>query len=302
MIEKNSHVFSITSHNSLEETPYIDESRESLVEISQYINHLYKTVKETDQIPIKEIEQYIIPLISKASTFPHLFQFFHHDYPSTEYICRHNLGVTIVSTIIAKWLDLSLRDIERVAMSALLRDIGNVKIPSTILNKPGKLTKTEFEILKEHTIFGQQLISQSEGGYEDIAIVALQHHEREGGQGYPFGLRSEQIHLFSKIVAIADIFMAMLSKRSYKEANPLFQVIKQMHHEMYGKLAPDIAIIFLRRILDLLTGQKVILSDGQTAKIIMINKYHLFKPLIQIGEEIIDLSIHPELEIERLMD
>lgn len=91
-----------------------------------------------------------------------------------------------------------------------------MKIPLEILNKPGRLTDEEYAIMKKHTIWGYELIKETVGTTKRQALVALQHHERMDGSGYPFGLQRAQIDPFSRIVAGADVFHAMSSRRVYR--------------------------------------------------------------------------------------
>ncbi len=108
--------------------------------------------------------------------------------------------------------------------SAPLHDIGKIRIPDAILNKPGRLTKEEFDCIKTHTTAGREILQQTIQGIEsagylhDATDMAAYHHERWDGGGYPEGLRGEEIPLGARLMALADVTDALLSKRSYKEA------------------------------------------------------------------------------------
>lgn len=131
------------------------------------------------------------------------------------YFINHAVNSAIFSALIAKAVGFSLDDVKLLVYAAVIHDVGNVFVPKRILYKPGKLDPEEFQQVKEHTVRGAEFL-QSLGSPPAVVTVALQHHERSNGEGYPQGLRGEQIHPFAKIVAIADVFDAILSDRPHK--------------------------------------------------------------------------------------
>src|SRR5690606_32013384 len=161
--------------------------------------------------------------------------------------------------LIGKLLHLSEIELHWLTLGATLHDIGKVNIPSAILDKPGKLTAEEFSIVKLHTIDGYNMLKQMEHLPEVVPLIALRHHEREDGSGYPYGLRAHDIDIYSKIVAVADIFHAMTSDRIYHKAIPFYKVIKQMQEDVFGKLNYRVANCFLVEMMNKLVNKKVVL-------------------------------------------
>src|SRR5699024_2163588 len=102
-------------------------------------------------------------------------------------------------------------------------------------------------------LFGYEIIKDTQGTTEREAITALQHHERMDGSGYPFGLKKDKIDLFSRIVAVADVFHAMTSKRVYSDPSPLYKVLYEMYNESFGLLDPQITHLFIEKIMVSLT-------------------------------------------------
>jgi putative two-component system response regulator len=126
------------------------------------------------------------------------------------------------SATIARTMGLNDQTVEYILYAAPMHDIGKIGIPDKILLKPGKLTEEEWVIMKEHTTIGGRILEGSKAGYIHLGeIVALTHHEKWDGSGYPLGLKGNKIPLVGRIVATADVFDAMMSKRPYKEAFPL---------------------------------------------------------------------------------
>jgi len=132
-----------------------------------------------------------------------------------------------------------------------LHDAGKVAIPDAILNKPGKLTTEEFEIMKTHAIKGWELLKGSKRNIlANSAIIALQHHEKWNGKGYPYGLSGEQIHIYGRITALADVFDALGSDRCYKKAWPLDKTLDLIRSERGEHFDPRLVDIFFDHLPD----------------------------------------------------
>lgn len=142
---------------------------------------------------------------------------------------EHTIRVGALSYEIANALELSLDYCYSLKLAAPLHDIGKVGIPDSILLKPAKLTPEEFEIMKKHTIIGWNILKNSKSSILQIAEkVAISHHERWDGTGYPYGLKGENIPLEGRIVCIADAIDAMFSKRPYKDPMPEEKVREEL--------------------------------------------------------------------------
>lgn len=143
-------------------------------------------------------------------------------------------------------------DILRIA--AMLHDVGKVAISDTILKKPGKLTEEEFEIMKTHTISGEELFRDKVSDLDGISSdIAVSHHEKWDGSGYPRGLKGEEIPLGGRIVAIADVFDALISSRVYKDAWTEEDVLKYMREQAGKQFDPELIDSFLS-IIDVINA------------------------------------------------
>lgn len=146
------------------------------------------------------------------------------------------------------------RYLEMLVQSAPLHDIGKIKISDTVLNKPGKLTDAEFEEMKTHTTVGRDILMSSlegieDGGYLSVAAdMAQSHHEKWDGSGYPDGLSGEEIPLCARIMAVADVFDALVSKRSYKEAIPFDTAVGIIRESAGTHFDPAVAEAFLKEL------------------------------------------------------
>ena len=141
--------------------------------------------------------------------------------------------------------------VENLRLAAPMHDIGKIKIPDTILLKPGKLTEEEYDLIKNHTLFGKDIIEDTLGTAQDKELfgiardIATYHHEKYNGNGYPEGLKGTEIPLCARIMAIADVYDALKGKRCYKEAFPLEEVYEIMREDSGVSFDPDILSVFL---------------------------------------------------------
>lgn len=154
---------------------------------------------------------------------------------------NHVRRVAEYSFMIALGIGLTRAEAEILKVASPLHDFGKIAIPDAILHKPDKLTEDEFELMKTHAGIGMQLLSKSDRKILRAAsIVAGEHHEKWDGSGYPLGLKGEDIHVFGRIVAVADVFDALGSRRSYKEPWPLERIVALLQEESGRHFDPTI--------------------------------------------------------------
>lgn len=154
--------------------------------------------------------------------------------------------------LLAEKLGLDKKLVKTIGYAAPMHDIGKIGIPDQIMLKPGKLTYAEFEIMKTHTTIGAKMLAGSNSDIIRCAQqIAISHHEKWNGKGYPQGHSGEKIPLTGRIVAIADMFDALISKRPYKAPYPLELVVKMIKKEKGKQLDPHIAEAFLDHVDDM---------------------------------------------------
>ncbi|MGV2938523.1 HD-GYP domain-containing protein [Mesobacillus sp. LC4] len=280
----------------------LDYISKKIDDASMQMEEIFDIVAKTGVVPVSEIRNEIIPVIRQAAEIPHIYHLFYELKTQDEYTYRHTVCVGIISTLIGKWMGLEQSELHDLALGATLHDIGKARIPASILNKPGRLTQEEYNEMKRHTVYGYRMLKDIPELNERVALIALQHHEREDGGGYPFSLRSEKIDELAKIVAIADVYHAMSSSRVYHQAEPFHIVISQMQNDVFGKFDPKIMLVFLFRIMDSLVGRRVLLSDGEEGTILMVDPFEPLKALIKTGDTLVDLRLNRGLRISRVLN
>ena len=162
---------------------------------------------------------------------------------------NHTKRVTEYSKLLATKLGLPDRHVELIAAAAPLHDIGKLGVPDEILFKPDKLSEKEFETMRNHTTIGHSMLSHSERDIlKAAAIIAHQHHEKWDGTGYPWGIQGEDIHVYGRIVGLADVFDALSSERIYKTAWPLDKILEWIETEKGRHFDPELVKNFLKVI------------------------------------------------------
>jgi len=204
-----------------------------------------------------------------------------------EYLHTHSLNVAYLNGIIAKWLKLDRKSSDNLVKIGLLHDLGKLQIPPEIINKPGPLTKEEFEVIKKHPTFSLEILLKSGIRNKTILEGVAQHHEKVNGTGYPEGLGAESICEFAKITAISDIYDAMVTKRVYKDAHSPFEILFDFSVEGYSELDVGYVMMFIDCMIEELKGKKIMMSNGSPATVVMVNPRNLRFPMVEMDGKII---------------
>lgn len=218
-----------------------------------------------------------------------------------DYTYSHSVNVALYSMLIAKWLKLPESHIIEVIQAGLVHDMGKVLIPNNILNKKGKLTSEEFEVIKKHSKSGYDLIKDNKNVSDNVKSAVLLHHERVNGSGYPFGLYDQSISLFAKIISIADVYDAMTQNRVYKSMISPFDVFEIFLTDWLQMFDSTILNTFLKNLPAYYVGAEVLLTNGQKGQIVYIPPQKITKPVINAGSSYLDLSEHSNLKVVSLV-
>ena len=159
-------------------------------------------------------------------------------YDFTTYTHSVNVGVFAIGLAKILFKEDSGHDMKEIASGFFLHDLGKCKIPLEVLNKRGMLTKDEWKIMRQHPFLGYKLLEEFNALTKEAKVIVMQHHERQNGKGYPRSLKGDEIHMYSKICCIADVFEALTAKRPYKQKMSAFEALKIMKNEMWQEFDP----------------------------------------------------------------
>lgn len=259
-------------------------------EMVSEVQMIYEKIhNNTEQLSNRQIQNRIMPKIQELCINTNLSNVILELSKKDNYTYRHCIGVAVISFLIGKWLGMKEDELQDLAIAGLMHDLGKIKIPDTILNKTSKLTADEYAKMKLHTHLGYGMIRNLPEMTEQQALVALQHHEREDGSGYPFGISGSKVTHFSKIVAVADVFHTMVSERVYKKSVPLYQVFQEIYQRAFGLFDPMVVQCFISNMMNRMIGDSVLLSNGQIARIIMVHPDDIINPFVEAGGKFYDL-------------
>lgn len=198
---------------------------------------------------------------------------------SDEYTFKHSVDVAAMAMIIAKKYGLSDREIYEIGVAGLLHDIGKSKIPPEILNKPGRLTDDEFAIMKQHSLIGYKILKDKADISEAVRLGVLQHHEKINGSGYPMGVASGKISIYARILAVADIYDALVTERPYKKGFSKRDAV-EMIMSMTAELDFDAMKSFLGSVILYPVNSTVELSNGETARVVENDPDCILRPKV----------------------
>ena len=243
----------------------------------------------------------VVSKLFQSKTIGELFDMLFNMRIMEDAVYAHCLNVGLVSRMIGRWLKLEKHNLDVLTLAGLLHDIGKIKIPNEVLEKPGKPTDEEYALIKKHPKLGYEMLKNQKLD-PHVRKAALMHHERCDGSGYPSGLEEDFIDEYAMIVGIADVYDAMTAARSYRAPLCPFQVISNFEKEGYQKYHAKYIITFLKQIAATYQSNRVVLSDGRGCNIVMLNQNALSRPMVQFDDNtILDLSTQKELYIKSVL-
>lgn len=254
-------------------------------------NTFNNVVMKNEQIDKDAILEDVQNVVSKSRNSIHIIDMLQcmRGYNDVTYV--HSMNVALLSNMIGRIIYPDIRDeeLDVLTLAGLLHDIGKMMIPDEIINKKGRLTESEYNIVKTHVLHGNNILKNLNLDPR-IAEVAMRHHERCDGSGYPGGYRREQTEPFARIVAIADTYDAMTSDRVYRPAICPFDVIHMFEREGIIKYDTEYLLPFLEKAVQAYINTDVKLTTDEIGRVIMINQNRFSRPIVKVGNEFYDLS------------
>lgn len=231
---------------------------------------------------------------SLGGTFEHLGTI----YLSDGELYHHSVNVTFYAIAIAINMGLPTADIVELSMGTLLHDVGKLKIPTEILKKPARLTDVEYEQVKLHAQFGYEILKRATDLNSESILVALQHHERVNGTGYPNQLGQNQIHKFGKISAVADVYEALTASRVYRDGYLPHHALEFVMGAGGQHFDNEVIQAFVNAINVYPIGMTLQLSNGLRGVVMRSSRRQSHRPIVRVIEDVEGNKVPEPWEID----
>jgi len=247
------------------------------------------------------LREAIDEVIQELSKNEHLLIYLTDLRSTSEYLYGHCVDVGLFAIVIGMAMGLPKEDIYILGIGGLLHDYGKTTISEAILEKNGPLTPEEFNLVKNHAAAGYNILRTETKVDSRIALMALQHHERPDGRGYPWGITSEEIHPLARIVAVADVYDALTTDRVYRPAVAVFEAIRTITSCCGTQFDPKVVEAFRKVTVPFYIGGAVRLSNGVAGAVLRINSSNPSRPVLWTREGIVNLLHEPDLNIDAVV-
>jgi putative nucleotidyltransferase with HDIG domain len=283
-----------------------------------YIDSALEDVRLGKSVDTEAAKELVTEISSSLTRSPNAMMWMTHMKSRDEYTSIHCMNVCIMSLSFGRTLGLGNTELAVLGLGALLHDLGKMRTPLEILNKPGKLTREEFEIMKQHSSLGHELLRKQGGLPDSVLDIVLHHHERINGGGYPHGLNKDQIDRLVQIVSIVDVYDAITSDRCYHDGIAPYEALKNMYDWVNENFDKELVEQFIKCLGIYPIGSMVQLNTGQTGIVVSASEKSRLRPIVLLlinskGEhynrpKLINLA-HPkwargpqQLEIKKILD
>lgn len=255
---------------------------------------------KTAKLDIAKVDRCVVQTIQDIVQNPEVMKHFNelrrYDCDAT----AHSTNVMNLALLVGMSLGYSYEQLRVLGTGALLHDLGQHGVPTRILNKPSKLNEQEYSIVQTHTEYSARILRNHGWASQELVDIVLLHHEKYNGGGYPKHLKGKDIPEMAQIVSVVDVYDALVSNRSYRQAIPPHQVYQFLIDGINSLFAPRIVWAFQKHIVPYPANAQVLLNSGQVAKIVQVNRTNPMKPVVELDGQVLDLAQHPRLLVENL--
>ena len=268
-------------------------------EVIHTAREIFDEAEKSDKPPVEKsknmVQETLAPMAKQSGAIDYLLEVNH----LASDIYNHSVRVSVLAGVLAKWMMMSAAETQDLILAGFLHDIGKTKFPPRLIDKQVEhLTEEDLDAYMQHTIDGNRILNASPELSDGVKLAALQHHECMDGSGFPFNLKGNDIHLYARIIGLANLYDNITTEREGQKKNTPFDAIERITQDMYTKLDPNVCVPFLKHLKETFLGSRVKLDNGLVGNIVRYENDFSSKPLIRVNEkEIIDLNKNTELQI-----
>lgn len=247
-----------------------------------HVHDVLKNISQGNEIELDKSKEFIHQCVNSIMRNANALLWLTQIKQQDAYTSEHCLRVGILAIAFGRFLGLSESDLELLGLCGMLHDVGKMRIPDEILNKPGRLEPDEFEIMKQHSAHGKDILLEQKQAHKLIIDVAHYHHERIDGKGYPEQISAQYLHQFVRIISIVDVYDAITSARPYKPGLPAFDALKILFSERNMHFDSELTEAFIRMIGIYPPGTLVEMTNGEIGIVISANEHSKLRPKVEL--------------------
>lgn len=279
-----------------------EDSATTYQQTSSLVKDIMDDIRFGNQLNAKAAKEAVAECVDQVLVSPNTMLLLTQLKNQDEYTSQHSLNVCILSIMLARHLKYPVGELNHIGLCGLLHDMGKAKVPTEILNKPGKLTAEELSVMNSHTTWGRDIIMSARDVFPGAVDVAYTHHERLDGSGYPRGLDQSGIPVFARLVAVVDAYDAITSDRVYKKGRLHLQAISILTQVRDTHFDAAMVMQFIDCIGIYPVGNAVEMKNGEIGVVIEANAANKTRPKVLmvmdankqfIDNSILDLAVDP---------
>ncbi len=268
-----------------ETTSLKEESRTAVSAYEQAMHTVHgvmQNLQKSGSLDITQLEMAITPMVNSVLRNPAALACLMRMQKKGNYLYRHSLASTVWAAILGRQIGLSRDDLNVISVGAMLLDVGKTQLPDDLLDKPGKLTDDERQLVRQHVQFGLDILEKAGGVDTRVQEMVAHHHERYNGTGYPSKLKGNSIPVFGRIAGIVDAYDAMITRRPYAKLQSSYDALRTLRKLADVEFQAEIVEQFTRAIGAFPTGTLVELNTREIAIVTKQNRIRRLRPEVMI--------------------
>jgi len=248
----------------------------------EYIDHALEDVRLGQAVDTNTAKELVTEIANSIARSSHAMVWLTNMKERDEYTSIHSMNVCIMSVSFGRCLGLNKTELELLGLGGLLHDLGKMRVPLDILNKPSKLTFDEFEVMKTHPVQGYNMLKEQNDLPAEVLDIVKHHHERRNGKGYPSQLDGDEINNMTRIVAIVDVYDAITSDRCYHDAITPYDALKNMYEWVKEDFDKDMVERFIKCLGIYPIGCVVKLNMGHVGIVVSASEKSKLRPIVML--------------------
>lgn len=270
---------------NLEPTVSLDEEKRKAEKVygdaTGLVGSILANVKLGKAIELGPVEELAYEINNSILRNPNALLCLSKMQDKDKYLLEHSINVGILIGVFSRYLGYDRETVHQLVTGGLLHDIGKIRVPYSVLNKPGKLTNDEWLLMRKHVEYGVEALAQTKGIHPISAQICALHHEKLDGSGYPNGLNDEEISIYGRLASVVDIYDAVTATRVYHEGRNPFKAMKLLHTLAGKHLDKDLVYSFIRCMSVYPVGSIVELSNGKIGVVITARQGSPDQPIVR---------------------